>query len=236
MEREHADLTASEVPDALGLSYGVSRAQLWKQLHQGADRAPASSRLQELWAYGRAQEPISLSAYNDIFKKHVFKFDGNFNRPLSPHPYRLFATPDAWDISHPVEIKSVSEYGHVPDKPKAAHVIQCVVQMYCSHSQHAYLFYYKFLTGEYACFKIVWDEEAWEDWVRLWLLEFLEAGPDGPKRMKSGEAERRSKFILDHFLDGAHAGATPPEGLGSCGSPDEADGAGELRGRARQKV
>lgn len=204
IEREHADLTASEVPDALGLSYSVSRAELWRMLYQQKARTEPSERLKELWAFGKAHEPVTLAAYNDVFHAKLVKYEGHFSRKTEDGKM-ICATPDADDEGHPVELKSVSEHGEI--NLKAAHVIQVVVQIWCCKAKTGRLFYYKFLTGEYACYKIRWTKEGW-DTIECWLEEFLGA-KEPPKRMANGEASKRTAFIISSFVEHVSSARRP---------------------------
>jgi hypothetical protein len=200
-ERLGADLRGSEAADAIGLNYRHSRARLWKIL-RGLEKEPAANpKLKYLFEQGKLLEEFSLSTYNDVFAQTVHAKPvgtGLCSTQGKKRKYELAATPDAMLGPCTIEIKSVVDDGVLPATPKPVHVIQCILQMYVSGCVRGHLFYSKLLTGEYILFRLHWSNDGWNQYIRPWLLEFLETDVE-PKRMKNGEKESREKIILRYF-------------------------------------
>jgi len=209
MNREHADLTASEVCDAIGLNYGMSRAQLWKVLKRGEAKPAQSPMLVHMLQQGKELEHITFGEYAfqqplTLARPNERDFGGivyGVGEMLDNKSYQITARPDGFAASGmiTVELKTVIN-GQVPDKPKPAHLAQCVTQLFCCKpAVEGHLFYFKPSTGEWRLFVLHWNPGAWEKYLVTWILEFLQAEDAPPPRMPNGEAERRSAILLEAF-------------------------------------
>lgn len=213
-DRERADLTASEAADAIGLNYGMSRAQLWRVLKKKEAPPVKNAVFQDILRKGNEWEHITFAEYQlRVFRREGDSATANktdypreisgVDEMLDESIFVICSRPDAfnWPVLGnepiPVELKTLI-HGEIPKKPKPAHVIQCVIQMYCLNKPSSDLFYFKPSTGEWKYFPLYWNQSAWDKYVLTWLLEFLQA-ETMPQRMKNGEADRRALILLQAF-------------------------------------
>lgn len=218
-----AALRASEAADAIGLNYRHSRAMLWKILHSQVKEPPPSAYLAECFSYGRWAEPWTKLAYGTVLGAPVYNSRTYFRKLGGEH--EIAATPDAEAEGCLVELKSKMRYSEMPDEPKAAHVAQAVVQMFCGRFKRSDLFYFNLWDGEYRLFRLHWHADGWSLEVRCWLNEYFSYVDKPPARMPNGEADRRTTILLFAFWWDRHG--TAAQGIGALKRHRGASGGAE---------
>lgn len=188
-------LTASQVPDAIGLNYRMSRRE-FHQVWTGKKAEPvADNYLQNMFDYGNDMEQSTFEEF-----KRVTGIDAVRNSTRYTLG-RLGATPDAiagtWI---PIELKSVQAANFYPHNgPKPAHLAQLLTQCHCIGAPYGLLFYHRASTGDYSLYKVAYGQERFEQSIGSWLNEFF-GFRDSVPNMPRGEAQRRSDTLYKFLV------------------------------------
>lgn len=212
--RSACDITASEAHEACGLSSETSR-QRWVTNRAGiTPRAPPNELGRLMMERGKLDQPWA----EDCYAEHMLEREDeallpewHFRRAVCSGEHQVYylgATPDAIVCDKQtrkplrlLEIKTAQTVGDddVTESPKPAHVLQTVIQLYCTGMQHAHLFYYRRSSGRYRCFNIRSSDQEFMRVVWPWLAEVLNCDGD-IGRMPNGERERRERELICNFV------------------------------------
>lgn len=197
------DLTASSAGRCAGIDSYMSRAT-WIAIRLGKQAEPVPDPIGKIiMERGTEEQPLAMLEYTLTklwdYEVHSLVPEWRFTRYVydrESEVYRLGATPDSvvlkdrgTGISHLLEIKTLQLGDHTNDdarreKPDACHVLQVLVQLFCTGIEVAHLFYYRRHTGFKRCFKITSSDELFIKHVLPVLLPGLRNTSE--RRMPTG--------------------------------------------------
>jgi hypothetical protein len=196
LARQKVEVRASDAGAACGVNASVSRGKWWKQYVAGEKPPEPDEYAKEIMRRGHEDEPWCVWAFEQtlgIDATWVHSADWCVAR--TPRGVLVGATPDrlVTDSICTVLLECKSKQGSstgVPlETPDPAHVVQVYLQMYTTHTGHAFLQYYRRSTGEASLFTIDWLPDLFAQ-IDEWLEQCVRS-PQEPPRMPPGEAQRR---------------------------------------------
>lgn len=197
------DLTASSAARCAGIDSNMSRAT-WIAIKLGKLPQEVPDPLARIiMDRGTEEQPLAMLEYclTSLWdcERHSLVPEWRFTRYVydkESEVYRLGATPDSvvlkdrgTGISHLLEIKTLQLGDHNNDDARraqadASHILQVLVQLFCTGLQEAHLFYYRRHTGFKRCFKITCNDELFIKHVLPVLLPGLRNTSE--RRMPTG--------------------------------------------------
>lgn len=209
--RTRCDISASDAANACGIGYESRQQWLGVRLGERAKKEDDDVTREIL---ERGQEDQSFAQYEYVksclSKEHGLLPEWHYRRIVHTRDtvYVIGATPDAIiaelktrKIVMLVEYKSIQRGTTLPRSPRPAHILQTVLQMFCTGVSKTHLFYYCRITGEYRCFEVTSDDVRFEGIVWPWIREALEMRSVAQARMPSGEKQRRENALLVNFYN-----------------------------------
>jgi hypothetical protein len=190
---KNCDLTASSAARCAGIDSNMSRAT-WIAIKRGElPQEVPDPLMRMIMDNGTNEQPLAMLEYclTKLWdaEKHSLVPEWRFTRFVydyrASEVYRLGATPDSivlrdreTKIAHLLEIKTLQLGDHNNDDSRraqadASHILQVLVQLFCTGLQEAHLFYYRRHTGFKRCFKITSNDELFIKHVLPVLLPGL---------------------------------------------------------------
>lgn len=209
--RTRCDISSSDAANACGIGY--DSRMLWLGVRLGERVKPEDDDVtKEILERGQEDQPFAQYEYarSVLSKQHGLLPEWHYRRAVHSRDsvYIFGATPDAIvaelktrKIVRLVEYKSIQRGTTLPNVPRPAHLLQTVLQMFCTGVSETHLFYYCRITGQYRCFLVTSDDTRFEGIVWPWLREALEMRSVAQARMPKGEKQRRENMLLVNFYN-----------------------------------
>lgn len=220
------DLTASKAGAACGLDPHMSRIMLvdirlgkrpkpppgWKE-------SAVSAYIKEMGQKEQGAAEIEYLRARDLFdpENEVSFGETRWRRRLRGHC--IGATPDMIILDKHtmapkrlVEIKTLQSNAPQLDEQrfqngellKPHHVVQCLVQLYCTGLSKSHLFYYRARSGKYWCYEVVLNESRFPV-VADWIMETLSVRNEEmyrvfPRSMRQRTRSERERILYTEFM------------------------------------
>lgn len=219
------DVTASTAGAVCGLDERYCR-YAWLEVRLGLRKAKwtredaVALKIMEL---GQDEQPLAEREYigcSELFDSENESYYGETRWTRMAGVYKIGATPDMMILDKHtlapkrlVEIKTLQFTDPISDDLNAKrgtmlkwkHVVQCIIQMFCTGVERTHLFYYRASTGRYWCWTVTSNDELFNSFVMPWLAEVLcirskEDLSVFPKKMPGSEALYRRQVLCAYFM------------------------------------
>jgi hypothetical protein len=216
VRRAVCDITASDIPAAIGCLPYRSQAEQWRITRAGKAKEESSwsrrnmeqgrlgeTRIKRWWNSGGAEE---MHPAEPLFARRILEA-GIFVAPVADSSFFLGASPDGFldGGNYLVEIKCRAlRRDQPPDterpEPKPYHLVQVLAQMYATNVGKALTVVYNGdrRVGLHVCH---WDAETWRTAIEPELIRFLSLTEAPPRRTPEQNrilAERLDTYRMRH--------------------------------------